>query len=709
MPEPRITSSLSVIFRIRKAAKGEQCPWRTCTKRAEHYPHLLSWSPENVLNGLNPESKTLRARVLSGSFVLLTGSGLVTGINFAYNIAVARFLGPTAFGHATAVYTLLILISAVTLSFQIVSAKVVAQQSTIEGKSTAYRGFHRGAWKCGILVALLLLLFQKAIAGYLNLPSPILVVLLAIGVAFYVPLGARRGFIQGAYGFDRLATNLVLEGLVRLGGSLVCIWLGLGVRGVIAANAAAVAMAYFAIAPKLAPAVPSELRLPDAFREALQAIVFFAGQVLINNCDIVLVKHFFPSNEAGLYAAVALVGRVVFAFSSAVINTMFPIMAGSRSEQRKGHSILVISLLLVFGIGSVIALGLRVAPAGLWTALLGSQFAIAGKYGLPYLLALYAATTVVYCLSVVIIAYEMSYKIANTSWVQLAFSGVLFAGICRFHSSLQEVIWIQLVLMVALLIVLTVPFLWKTLFSSEDVELDVPLGATAVRGVRMIRRVSEDEVIAEFLKSDFENVAFEDYQESLRELVMKPRLDNARENAKRRALLFIRHLPVWRELPKGTEWFEAEIRPADLAQIRVFPRAQWRKLATHGNFAITEVGERIRSYRGRDVAIRAFLSKIASLRDWLSRETPPGAVLLIGLNESEPFTILDGNHRLVAATLLSPEAMQKLRFLCGLSPKMTECCWYETNFATLCRYGANRLANLVHDAEAELERLLQSS
>jgi len=653
----------------------------------------------------NLESKTLQARVLSGSFVLLTGSGLVTAINFAYNISVARFLGPTAFGHATAVYTLLILISAVTLSFQIVSAKVVAQQSSLQGKSAAYRGFHRGAWKCGITIALLLLIFQKAIAGYLNLPSPMLVVLLGIGVAFYVPLGARRGYIQGAFGFDRLATNLVLEGLVRLGGSLLCIKLGFGVRGVIAANAAAVAVAYLAAVPKLAPAAPNELHLPDAFREALQAIVFFAGQVLINNCDIVLVKHFFPPTAAGLYAAVALVGRVVFAFSSAVINTMFPVMAGTRSDQRKGHSVLVISLLLVAGIGSIIALGLRLAPAGIWTTLFGSQFAIAGKYGLPYLLALYAATTVVYSLSVVIIAYEMSYKIANTSWVQLAFSAVVFAGICRFHSSLQEVIWIQLVLMLVLLIVLAVPFLWKMLVGSEG--LDMQAAATA-QGIRIIRRVSEDEAIAEFLKSDFENAAFEDYQESLRELVMKPRLDDASENAKRRALLFIRHLPLWRELPRGTEWFEVEVKPADLGQIRVFPRAVWRKLA-RGNFVITTVAERIRTYRGRDISVRAFLSKIASLRDWISRDTPPGAVLLIGINESEPFTILDGNHRLVAATLTSPEAVQKLRFLCGLSPRMTECCWYETNFATLCRYGTNRVTNLVHDAEAELERLLQSS
>lgn len=657
----------------------------------------------NVVNGPNSESKTLQARVLSGSFVLLTGSGLVTGINFAYNIAVARFLGPTAFGHATAVYTLLILISAVTLSFQIVSAKVVAQQSSLEGKSAAYRGFHRSAWGCGITVALLLLLFQKAIAGYLNLPTPILVVLLGIGAAFYVPLGSRRGYIQGAYGFRHLATNLVLEGLVRLGGSLLSIALGVGVRGVVAANAAAIAVAYFAAVPKLAAAVPHELDLPDAFREALQAIVFFAGQVLINNCDIVVVKHFFPPVLAGLYAAVALVGRVIFTFSSAVTNTMFPLVAGTRDEERKGHRVLATSLLLVLAIGSALALGLRLAPAGIWTALFGSQFAIAGKYGLPYLLALYAATTVVYSLSVVIIAYEMSYKIANTSWVQLAFSGVLVAGICRFHSSLQQVIWIQLVLMVVLLIVVAVPFLLNVLIGAENVQ-----NVVASRGIRVIRRASEEEVIAEFLKSDFNNPAFEEYQESLRGLVMTPHLDDARENATRRALLFIRHLSLWRELPPGTEWFEVHVRAADLGQIRVFPRAQWRKLA-RGNFTITAVAERIRTLRSRDAAERAFLSKIASLRDWLCQDTDPSAVLLIGLNESEPLTILDGNHRLVAAMLTSPETVQRVRFFCGLSPRMTECCWYETNVATLFRYGTNLLRHLVHDPEADLARLLEGS
>src|SRR6202000_3455920 len=109
-------------------------------------------------------------------------------------------------------------------------------------------------------------------------------------------------------------SNLVLEGIVRLGGSLALIMLGGGVKGVIAANAAAMAAAYSATAPKLAPALPSQLRLTYALRESVQALVFFAGQVLINNCDIVLVKHFFSPALAGLYAAVAMGGRVIFRF-----------------------------------------------------------------------------------------------------------------------------------------------------------------------------------------------------------------------------------------------------------------------------------------------------------------------------------------------------------------------------------------------------------
>jgi hypothetical protein len=99
-----------------------------------------------------------------------------------------------------------------------------------------------------------------------------------------------------------------------------------------------------------------------------------------------------------------------------------------------------------------------------------------------------------------------------------------------------------------------------------------------------------------------------------------------------------------------------------------------------------------------------------SIGDQLRLDDPGfSAVILIGLNESERFTILDGNHRLVAAMLSSPQTVNKLRFICGLSPRMNECCWYNTNLSTLFRYGRNKLAGAIRNPEAELAQIMQDT
>jgi hypothetical protein len=72
-------------------------------------------------------------------------------------------------------------------------------------------------------------------------------------------------------------------------------------------------------------------------------------------------------------------------------------------------------------------------------------------------------------------------------------------------------------------------------------------------------------------------------------------------------------------------------------------------------------------------------------------------------------TVLDGNHRLTAATLAEPPRLKNLRFLCGLSPRMNECCWHNSNLVTLFRYGRNVLSHAAHNPEAELAQLLRNA
>jgi hypothetical protein len=99
-------------------------------------------------------------------------------------------------------------------------------------------------------------------------------------------------------------------------------------------------------------------------------------------------------------------------------------------------------------------------------------------------------------------------------------------------------------------------------------------------------------------------------------------------------------------------------------------------LDAQSHLAFTTVAESTRTLsRFRNVVEEEFLSKIAALPTGLRHDTDPGAVVLIGANESQPLTILDGNHQLVAAILTFPEARPRLRFFCGPSSRMTECCW----------------------------------
>src|SRR6202030_2408421 len=110
--------------------------------------------------GARAQAKKLRQKLLGGSLTMLAGSGLVGVTNLIYNVLTARMLGPTGFAHATAVYTLLMLASAITLSFQVVCAKYVASHETAEEKNAIFAALHFRAWIAGIALGLRLFIFN---------------------------------------------------------------------------------------------------------------------------------------------------------------------------------------------------------------------------------------------------------------------------------------------------------------------------------------------------------------------------------------------------------------------------------------------------------------------------------------------------------------------------------------------------------------------
>jgi hypothetical protein len=684
---------------VEKAVKAEE-------RQADLEPTmaLAGASPLGGPVGLTDDrgNSRLRTLMLRGSLVLLVSTGLVSATNLLYNIAIARGLGAAGFGHATAIYTLLMLLSSVTLAFQLVCSKFVAKNPEFPAKRAIYRDLLRRSWQVGLALGVLLVLSSSAIASYLNLPTSRDLVLLGVGTAAYIPLGVRRGMLQGLYDFRRLAINFVLEVLVKFGGTLLLLHYEWGVTGVIASVVASIVIAYAAASP--AKDVRADLRggIPASFREGMQAIVFFVGQVIISNLDILLVKHYFPAAVAGLYAAVALVGRVVYMFSWSVISSMFPVSAASAHRQAS-RTVLKSAIILVTGMTTIFTLAAWLAPASLWQAVLGARFLGTIHDSFSTLLASYSAMTSIYSVAVVLLTYEMSRRIANATWVQLGFSALLPVGISLFHNSLQQVILVQLLLMLGLLLAVSLPFWQEITLSSEDPYVPLVSG-----GFTKVRQVSEHEVISEFLRAEFYQPEFDRYREQVGDIVFNADLTDARENAVRKALLFRRRGRLWRELPLDTQWWQIELRPSDLARVRAFPRKQWRKFA-RGDFYLVRMIERIRSQVDSEDR-SCFTEKMRSVAADLCGNGVPNSVLLIGVDEGSPLTIIEGNHRMAAAMLISPTAVsQQFRFYCGLSPQMTNCCWYRTDLKSLSRYAGNIVRYMLHDRDYLVQRSLRDA
>src|SRR5215467_3900675 len=135
--------------------------------------------------------------------------------------------------------------------------------------------------------------------------------------------------------------------------------------------------------------------------------------------------------------------------------------------------------------------------------------------------------------------------------------------------------------------------------------------------MRKLRRLTEAEVIADFLRGEFFHKEYDDDRERFASLVEHPDLTNATENEIRRVLLFRRRDTMWWELPEDRQWWEIEFEPEDVEQVSVFPRAQWRKIA-RGNFKALDVAERIRQLKDSDSD--EFLSKIAAIGSRLTTD-----------------------------------------------------------------------------------------
>src|SRR3954471_14277200 len=127
-------------------------------------------------------------------------------------------------------------------------------------------------------------------------------------------LSVQRGALQGLQRYKLVGFSLVGEAIMRLLWGLVLVALGAGVTGAFLATTLSIgAVAAALTIPLLRAAGPHsehhERPLRDLIGRAWGPVAALALIAVLQNIDVIVVKHLAEKHEAGSYAAAAVIGK----------------------------------------------------------------------------------------------------------------------------------------------------------------------------------------------------------------------------------------------------------------------------------------------------------------------------------------------------------------------------------------------------------------
>ncbi|MDP5120776.1 MAG: oligosaccharide flippase family protein, partial [Spirosomaceae bacterium] len=292
-------------------------------------------------------------------------------------------------------------------------------------------------------------------------------VIFGFGLPVYLLMSVNRGVLQGLLSYKKLALTYQTEMWVRLAVTMLLVYLGYRVNGVAWGLTLSLVATWLVSRTTIQTneeSNPSEFERSVVMKFLLMVLVYECSQILINNSDILLVKHFFPPYEAGLYAALALIGRIVYFGTWTVVTLLFPIVIKLEKEGKSHTKYFLGGLAIVAIIATVIIAASYFYP----TEMVGILFGDAYQSVAP-LLWKYSLATALFALSNVFVYYHLSLDRRLPVWITIIGGVAQIILITLYHADFEQVIHIQIGLMVVLFVTMVCYHVLHTLFSKKKV------------------------------------------------------------------------------------------------------------------------------------------------------------------------------------------------------------------------------------------------
>ncbi len=406
----------------------------------------------------------LKSRKLTPEQLFMVSVLAVNAGNYLYNLILGRMLGPAQFADAAVLITFLLVLSFIAMTFQLVTAKFSVLFEAHIFKSFISR-VYKHALVIGIGLGTLIVGFASELQALFNTSSSNMFVIFGCGVPLYFLMSVNRGTFQGKKAYKPLSITYQGEMLSRLFVTLgIILVFGIKSSWVIAIG---ILLSFiFGLFPFKTKDISFKASTVLDSKYSKQIKRFFLltafyelTQIIINNSDILLVKHYFEAHEAGLYASLALIGRIVYFIAWMFVMLLLPAVVELQKEGKETASVLFKYVGYIAAISALIVLVCLSCPELIIKLLFGEAY-----ISMAPLLWKYAIATSMFAISNIFAYYYLSLD----KYVPVIISGVF--GILQvvlvmfFHDSLSEVVQMQIVAMALLLVIQLGFFKGESLF-----------------------------------------------------------------------------------------------------------------------------------------------------------------------------------------------------------------------------------------------------
>lgn len=387
---------------------------------------------------------------------------LVNGGNYLYNLLLGRMLGPVAFSDAAILITLLLILSFVGMTFQIVTAKYAV---LFEGNSLLafIKLITKYATVLGILFGISIVIFHQELQVIFHTKTASMFYIFGIGIPLYFMMSVNRGLYQGQNVLNKLATTYQTEMASRLLLTIAALLLFPDVPSSIIVALGILLSFVFGVFPFQKIIFKGVKAVNVAEIDTRSITTFFAltafyelTQIIINNSDIILVKHFFDSKDAGLYASLALIGRVVYFVAWMFVMLLLPKVIQMKKDNQDTLPILLKYVGYIAVLSSLIVGFTALFPEFVVSVMFGKEYV-----SISFLLWKYALATSLFAVANIFAYYYLSLNQYFPVVVSAVLGSTQIGLIIAYHNSLEQVVHMQIIAMVILLFFQLCYFFYK--------------------------------------------------------------------------------------------------------------------------------------------------------------------------------------------------------------------------------------------------------